>query len=337
MTALKFGLWYDFRNPLRWQQDSTRLYQDIFRQIERAEALGWDKVWISEHHFTEDAYTPSVLTLASAIAARTERIRIGTAALLLPLHDPVQVAEDAATIDLFSGGRLDLGLGLGYRHAEFNGFGKDRSKRVPRLEESLRILRALFAGETVNWNTEHYQIENAQISPLPVQKPLKLQLGATVPAAARRAARLADALLGSGGDITVINAYRDELESMGRNPNDYEIASGRMWLIASNNPVQRLHEAKQHIAYQLESYLRWFQESLPAASEGTYNPSADELIDMFRVQVVKPEQMIEIIAEEVKGLGITSWYSWTLPPGLPAAWADEHIELMAKEVMPAFT
>lgn len=336
MTKIKFGLWYDFRNPPQWHQNSTELYQNIFRQIERAEKLGWDEVWISEHHFTNDAYTPSVLTLAGAIATRTETMRVGTAALLLPLHDPVRVAEDAATIDVLSGGRLNLGLALGYRHEEYKGFGVDRSQRVARMEEGLQIVRQLLSGETVNWKSNHYNIEDAQISPLPVQKPIKLFVGATVEAAARRAARLGDALLGSGGDLELIKAYRDELTKLGKNPDEHEITSGRMWLIVSNNPEKRLQEARDHLSYQLDTYFKWFQASLPGTADAVQQFSTDDLLAIFRAQVVKPGQAIEIIEQETKNLGITSWYSWTLPPGLPVDWADEHIELMAKEVIPAF-
>ena len=82
---LRFGLWYDFRNPPRWPQDPTRLYRGIVDQCVRAEELGWDDVWLSEHHFIDDGYTPSMLPLACAIAARTRTIQIGTSVLLLPL------------------------------------------------------------------------------------------------------------------------------------------------------------------------------------------------------------------------------------------------------------
>ena len=138
---MEFGLLYDFRNPPQWRLPNERLYAQTIEQVVFAEQLGFDAVWISEHHFLEDGYCPSLLAVAAHIAARTSRMRIGTSVLLLPFHDPLRVAEDAATVDILSGGRLDLGIGLGYRAEEFEVFGVPRRQRPSRFEESLAILR----------------------------------------------------------------------------------------------------------------------------------------------------------------------------------------------------
>jgi alkanesulfonate monooxygenase SsuD/methylene tetrahydromethanopterin reductase-like flavin-dependent oxidoreductase (luciferase family) len=190
VKTLRFGLWYDFRTPTRWPQDPSDLYAAILDQIVRAEDLGWDDVWLSEHHFIDDGYLPSCLPMAAAIAARTRRMRIGTAILQLPLHDPVRLAEDAAIVDVISRGRLDLGVGLGYRPQEYAGFDLDWSTRVERLEEGLEVLRALFAGEALDFSGRHYRLVCDGIRPLPVQRPLPILLGAIAEPALRRAARL---------------------------------------------------------------------------------------------------------------------------------------------------
>src|SRR3990172_3443088 len=96
---ISFGLWYDFRNPPQWRRDFAGLYAETLEHIEYAEQLGFDNIWTSEHHFIEDGYSPSLLPICAAIAAKTTRVRIGTNILLLLLHDPLRVAEDATTVD----------------------------------------------------------------------------------------------------------------------------------------------------------------------------------------------------------------------------------------------
>ena len=119
---VNFGLWYDFRNPRQWRQPFEAFYAERLGQISAAEDMGFTSCWLTEHHFCDDGYTPSPLVLASAIGARTRQMQLGTNLMLLPLHDPVRVAEDAATLSLVTGGRFDLGVGIGYRQLEFDQF-----------------------------------------------------------------------------------------------------------------------------------------------------------------------------------------------------------------------
>lgn len=339
MKKLRFGLWYDFRNPPRWRQDPTGLYQGILAQIARAERLGFDDVWLSEHHFVDDDYTPSVLALAAAIAARTRTMRIGTSVLLLPLHDPIRVAEDAATVDVLSGGRLDLGVGLGYRVEEFAGFEVSLASRRGRLEEALPLLRRLFSGETVTHRGRYYRCENAALHPLPIQKPFRILLGGFVEAAARRAAHYADGLIVSGGDRAPIDAYRHELARIGKQPEEHEVVGGVMWLIVARDPERRWREAREHFRYQIDLYGRWSAE-VPGRVPGTPlflpDTSTDDALRAAGARIVTPEQAIAEIQRFQRDTNIDRWYTWTLPPGLSPEWADEHIELMATQVIPAF-
>jgi alkanesulfonate monooxygenase SsuD/methylene tetrahydromethanopterin reductase-like flavin-dependent oxidoreductase (luciferase family) len=111
--AIRFGMWIDFRNPRQWERPPHLLWRELIDLIAWAETIGWDDVLLSEHHFTEDSYPPSPVVLAGAIAARTSTIRIGQFVALLPLYHPVRLAEDGATVDIVSGGRFELGVGLG--------------------------------------------------------------------------------------------------------------------------------------------------------------------------------------------------------------------------------
>src|SRR5579885_2860912 len=139
---MKFGVgYYSLQSPPHNPVSHQQLYSEMLDQIGVAEELGFESAWLTEHHFLSDGYCPSLLVTAAAIAARTRRIRIGTGVLLLPLHNPIRVAEDAAVVDIISGGRLILGLGLGYRQEEFDGFGVSLRDRKGRMDEALRFYR----------------------------------------------------------------------------------------------------------------------------------------------------------------------------------------------------
>jgi alkanesulfonate monooxygenase SsuD/methylene tetrahydromethanopterin reductase-like flavin-dependent oxidoreductase (luciferase family) len=138
-TKIRFGLWYDFRNPAQWRQPPDRLYREILDQIAWGENNGFDDVWLSEHHFIEDGYLPSILPAAAAIAARTNRIRIASGVLLMPFHNPIRLAEDIATVDVISGGRFELGVGIGFKREEFAGFGVSSKERGARTDQSHRF------------------------------------------------------------------------------------------------------------------------------------------------------------------------------------------------------
>lgn len=128
---MRFGLTTDFRNPPDSGRTSAEVYSDIIDHMVWAESLGFDAAYVFEHHFTGDGYIPSPLVAATAIAARTKRIRIGPDIAILPLYDPVRVAEDGAVLDVISNGRLDFGVGLGYRPIEYAGYGLDLQKEDP--------------------------------------------------------------------------------------------------------------------------------------------------------------------------------------------------------------
>ncbi len=330
---LRFGLWYDFRNPPEWRQDPASLYEGIIAQCARAEALGWDDVWLSEHHFIEDGYTPSMLPLAAAIAARTKRVRIGTSVLLLPLHDPLRIAEDSATVDIVSNGRFELGLGAGYRVGEFTGFRIPRRERDARMAEAVTILRRLFDGERFTFAGKHYRYDDVQLFPLPVQRPMPIWLGGFLPKALDRAGRMGDGYISIGPIRPLVDRCLEAVRASGRDPERYEVAGGLMWLLAARDPEKRWREALPHLLYQLNLYSRWYTE----AGMTLFPPaSSREELEAIGFLILRPEDAIAKIRESVGANGVTRFYGWTIPPGLPPGWSDEHVELMAKEVIPAF-
>ena len=153
---MKYGIgYYSLQSPAHSPRKHVELYKEMLEEISVADDMGFDSAWLTEHHFLSDGYCPSVMVTAGAIAARTKNIRIGTGVLLIPLHDPVRVAEDSAVVDLISEGRFILGLGLGYRKEEFDGFGKALKQRKGRIEESLVILTRSWAEESFDHNGKY--------------------------------------------------------------------------------------------------------------------------------------------------------------------------------------
>src|SRR5580698_3463491 len=162
---IRFGLWYDFRNPSQWHQSPDQLYAATFDQISWGENHGFDDVWLSEHHFIEDGYLPSILPVAAAIAARTKRIRIASGVLLMPFHNPVRLAEDIAVVDVISGSRFELGVAIGYKLEEFEGFNVPFKERGGRTNESLEIISRLLSGETVTFKGKYFELNKVKLTP----------------------------------------------------------------------------------------------------------------------------------------------------------------------------
>ncbi|HEX2056554.1 MAG TPA: LLM class flavin-dependent oxidoreductase, partial [Nitrospiraceae bacterium] len=145
-------------------------FGETLRECERAEAAGFDSIWLGEHHNNRVLY-PAPLVGLAAIASRTSAILLGTGVLLLPLHHPVTIAEEGAMVDVISGGRLILGVGAGYAPEEFAAFGSPLKERGSRLEESASLLQRLWTETNVSHHGRHYHVDNATVTPRPVQRP----------------------------------------------------------------------------------------------------------------------------------------------------------------------
>jgi alkanesulfonate monooxygenase SsuD/methylene tetrahydromethanopterin reductase-like flavin-dependent oxidoreductase (luciferase family) len=152
-------------------QDLAALYRAHLDEAVLAEELGFDCVWVSEHHFSPDAWNPSPFTFLAAVAARSDRVRLGTYVLLLPLHNPLRIAEDVAVLDNISGGRVDLGVGVGSSPEEFRTFGVPIEGRLGRTFEALRIIERCFAGEPFSHHGKYYDFPDVQMTTTPVQRP----------------------------------------------------------------------------------------------------------------------------------------------------------------------
>jgi alkanesulfonate monooxygenase SsuD/methylene tetrahydromethanopterin reductase-like flavin-dependent oxidoreductase (luciferase family) len=153
----------------------ARAIQDELELIEYADELGYDTCWVREHHFTQYGFLPNTMSLLAHAAARTERIRLGTAVVTLPLHHPIRAAEDAALVDVLSGGRLELGIGRGYQSIEFDAFGIPLAEARARTDEAIEIMTRLWSAEgPIDFEGRFFSFHGIALQPKPVQQPLPI-------------------------------------------------------------------------------------------------------------------------------------------------------------------
>lgn len=167
---MEIGLFHS----IQWPEGSAQRerYEQSLAQAQLAEELGFDSVWFTEHHFSRHGIVSNSLAALSYLAARTERIRLGTAVTVLPLHDPVRLAETIATVDLLSGGRLDVGIGKGYQRGEFSGYGLDIDDKHSRFDEALEVLQRIWSSDApFTHRGAHWKYDEVSPQPRPLQEP----------------------------------------------------------------------------------------------------------------------------------------------------------------------
>ncbi len=346
---MNIGLLFPFRNPPEWRKPFPQFYAEQLRQTQVAEQLGYDTIWLTEHHFAEDGYAPSLLPIAGAIAAMTSRVRIGTYLLLLPLHNALRVAEDAATVDIISNGRFDLGVGQGYAVGEFAAYGIDRKHRGALIEEGVEVIRGLWTRDAFSYSGKHYKFSNVTMVPKPAQTPPPLWIGAGAKKAIERAARLGCHYLGTASSASQ-RIYDDALRAHGRDPKDFNAAQLRFTYVAESHD-KAWDDAQHHLHYMLKWYGKWLSEAndFPGAEQMAQTPSAAELRNMSLKNysgdnyasllnaplVGTPEQVTRALNAMTDEVRTTHLVLGMHLPGLDPAKSQKSMELFAKEVMPA--
>ncbi len=336
---MKFGFMEDFRNPKPWRRPPADLYEAILRQIARGEELGYDNVWLTEHHFTDDEYNPSLLPTAAAVAARTQKIRIGTFVLLLPFGHPARIAEDATCVDILSRGRFDLGVGQGYSQNEFESFCMPRNERSARLDEGVDLIQRLWNEPSVTFEGKFHRVKDMKLSPRPVQDPMPLWIGARTEKATKRVARKGCHLMATLGPDPA-PWYQAALKECGRDPKDFSIAQLRMVYCAETED-QAWADTQDHIFSMMEFYGQILAEANDAPGDDTMWQigKASEIRNSGfgrAVIIGTPDQVAEKIERFKREYTCTHFIMSTQLPGMDPAKGTRALELFAKEVMPAF-
>jgi probable F420-dependent oxidoreductase len=272
------------------------------RFLERAEALGLESAWVVEQVLGSMPSLEPVELLAWA-AALTARIRLGTAVLLTPLRSPVHLAKSLATLDQLSGGRLDVGIGLGGNPKVYPAYGITAARRVARFNEGLRLVRALWTEPRVTFAGEFWQLENAAMEPKPVQRPHPpLWVGAHHPNALRRAVDWAAGFMGAGSAATAtfakeVGLLRQFLAEAGRDPGSIDV--GKRVYIAMDRDRERAGR-------RLAEYFAGFYGRAQLAAEGSVWGSVDQCVTGVRDIIAAGARLVMLnpVFDEVEQLEV---------------------------------
>ncbi len=236
--------------------DSGQGFRDFIEYNIEAEALGYNSTFLVEHHFTGLGQVSASLNLLTWVAARTKTLRLGTSVIVLPWHNPVLLAEQAATVDLLSDGRLEFGVGKGYRHNEFAGFCIPMEEADARFEESLAlILKAWTSEQRFSHQGKYWKFDNIIVEPPTRQKPHPpIWIAAGSPDSIRKVAQrgaklLLDQLASPAEAIKRFNLYKTEVETLGRKFNPMDVALARAFLVA-RTPEEKAKAVQNRLEHQ---------------------------------------------------------------------------------------
>lgn len=331
---MKLGIQLNAQHPQR--DDPAQLFSETVEQVRLIRELGFDSIWGGEHHITDDYHYFPLLPFLQRLAADAEGLELGTNIVLLPMHNPMEIAEITAFLDVISGGKFQLGVGLGYRPEEFAMFGVPMKQRVSRMVEGIEIIRRLWTENNVTHHGRHWQFENMTIRPQPLHQPHPpILIAAQVDAAVDRAAKIAD------GWAIVPTPQTDEIADHISKFNQSRTAAG----LPPSRHFVRLYEAacakdeatalKRTAPFLLEKYASYMAWGLPGLKLDKGDAPEEQLRQLAknRFGIGTPEQVIEALMAQHR-IGITHLAMRVSWPGMPQADILASLELIGTEVLP---
>lgn len=318
----KVHIKYECRHPAEFPIERVAQYRAALEQIEWADRNGFGTINFCEHHGSADGYLSSPCGMAAAAAARTERVRLRIN-IVMPYHDPVRIAEDIALVDIISNGRAEAAVLGGYVPSEFAMFGVELADRGDLVAEGVEVLKKAWAGEVFD-----FRGRTVRVTPLPVQQPRPtILVGGNVPAAARRAAHIADAFIPMVPQS--YDVYAAECRKLGKEPRN-EGKVGPLFLHVSNDPDADWAKIAPHALYETNCYARWQAET---GVSGHFQAITDPqlLRDSGTFAVLTPAECLEL-AERIGAEGQMLLHP--LMGGMDPALGWQSLELFAAEVLP---
>jgi alkanesulfonate monooxygenase SsuD/methylene tetrahydromethanopterin reductase-like flavin-dependent oxidoreductase (luciferase family) len=324
-----------FQRHPKETRSTGKYYREMVRMAQVAESYDIDSIWVSEHHFLDDDYASGVFPLAGTIAGATDQIQIGTSVALAPLHDAVRLAEDAATVDLVSGDRFVLGLGLGYRDEEFDNFGVDKSERAPRMEDTVALLRDAWTSDSLEHTSEFHPIEpGTNVTPKP-DRQLPIILAGGAKPAVRRAARDGDGWLALPTESPKgVRKRREDIETVRAAENitrEFTIYPGARGFVAESREEAWEH-MKDGYFYTIRTYEEFFRgESIQRLSPEFRAKEKD------RAVFGSPEEVIEQLEQYERAAGEDAHFVFRIfHPGIDSQTLEHCIRLIGEEIRPHF-
>jgi alkanesulfonate monooxygenase SsuD/methylene tetrahydromethanopterin reductase-like flavin-dependent oxidoreductase (luciferase family) len=341
--AIKFGSHYlptylpDLDGPL------PEFYQKMFVQMEEMDRLGYEHIWVTEHHFAMYGGTlPHPPTFMAAVARTTKRIRLGGAINVLPLHNPIDVAESYAMVDVISNGRLEFGIGKGSEGHEYKKFGFDQSQSTGRLYEGTQVIQQAWSDKPVNFTGEFFSYQNVPVYPKPVQRPHPpIWVGC---------ARSEDSFRWAGENgfhlMTLpylyreahmlpgfIKTYREGLTKNGYDPMATDIL-GKFHIYVSSSLDKAMEEAGPYITY----YYDVHKAADPSRKEQGLLLQRDTKTQLEQGFVLAgdPKRVADTIRKWSEEVGLTTISGTFYFGGMPQEMAMKNIRLFAEKVLPEF-
>jgi probable F420-dependent oxidoreductase len=319
----------------------TQEYREITDLVRLAESLRFDSAWVSEHHGSSDGYMPSLLPTLAAFAAATDHIKLGTGVMLTPFHHPLRLAEDAATVDLLSSGRLILGLGLGWREEEFRMFGIPIRERVSRTTETVEILRRAWTGQRFSFEGRHFNYDQVRVTPPPERAGgIPIYLGGYVPQAVKRAGRLGDGYIRSrGGGLEetkqAVRLAEEGAREAGRDPSALAFAQLQNAFVWDEGDAWDV--VKETVVHQLGVYGGWGAGGDVPGKDLQYVPP-DEATMRQLTPAGTPAEVAARLRPMVEAFAGRREFHLIVRlhyPGMDFDTAAHAIELFAEQVIPA--
>lgn len=331
---MRVGLTLEMRKSPHRDEAWADLWEDCLWMFEQGEQLGFDSLLVQEHFFTDDGYGPSMPIFLSALIPRTTTARLGSYIYVAPLHHPLALAQETAVLDQLSGGRLDVGIGIGHRVAEYAAFGYNPKSRPSRMEEAIEVLKLGWTGEPFSYQGRYHQLDGVQVQPAPAQEPHPpLWVAATTAAAAERAGRHGANLAGATTDPAVHEAYHSALAKAGFEPGSTRVSNPWSITVTDEDPDEVWERNKHHYFHRWDYYRKIRAEFGDPDLQYGLEPSPEE----YRANelIGDADTVLATLEPHVRGLGLTDLVLFGPHPGIDLR--DEghkSLQRFAEQVLP---